>query len=52
MRKYWCVIYTRPKCEKKVATSLAKKEIESFFPQQLMERTFSWKRKVYHEPFI
>lgn len=52
MQKYWHVIYTRPKCEKKVAASLAKKKIESFFPQQLKERTSSWKRKVYQEPLF
>ncbi len=52
MQKYWYVIYTRPKCEKKVAASLAKKKIESFFPQQLKERTSSWKRKVYQEPLF
>ena len=52
MQKYWYVIYTRPKCEKKVTASLAKKKIESFFPQQLKERTSFWKRKVYQEPLF
>jgi transcription antitermination factor NusG len=32
MQKNWYVIYTRPQCEKKVSSQLAKKRIESFIP--------------------
>ncbi len=32
MQKNWYVVYTRPQCEKKVATLLAKKKIENFVP--------------------
>lgn len=32
MQKNWYVLYTRPQCEKKVATLLAKKKIECFIP--------------------
>jgi transcription antitermination factor NusG len=49
MQKYWYVLYTRPKREKKVAASLAKEKIESFFPQQRKETTSFRKRKVCQE---
>ena len=32
MKKNWYAVYTRPKCEKKVAASLSKKKIESYCP--------------------
>ena len=32
MQKHWYIIYTKPKCEKKVAALLTKKKIEAFCP--------------------
>ncbi|HEX7458571.1 MAG TPA: transcription termination/antitermination NusG family protein [Ginsengibacter sp.] len=32
MQKNWYIIYTKPKCEKKVAVSFTKKNIENFCP--------------------
>ncbi len=33
MQKNWYLIYTKPKCEKKVASLLSKRKIENFCPQ-------------------
>lgn len=37
MQKNWYVLYTRPQCEKKVATLLTKKKIETFVPYVNMD---------------
>jgi transcription antitermination factor NusG len=33
MQKNWYLVYTKPKCEKKVSASLTKRKIENFCPQ-------------------
>ena len=39
MQKNWYIIYTKPKCEKKVASLLSKKKIENFLPVHWKEIT-------------
>ena len=52
MQKNWYVLYTRPQCEKKVATSLAKKKVENFIPMVTVETEKSWRNKVVSKPLF
>jgi transcription antitermination factor NusG len=52
MQKNWYIIYTKAKCQKKVASLLTKKKIENFFPLHWKETTFFGKRKIYQEPLL
>ena len=52
MQKNWYVIYTRPKCEKKVAALLAKKKIEAFCPLNCKQIKSSWRNKLLQEPLF
>lgn len=52
MQKNWYVVYTRPKCEKKVAGLLAKRRIESFCPLNSKEVKHFRKSKVFYEPLF
>jgi transcription antitermination factor NusG len=52
MQKNWYIIYTRPKCEKKVALSLTKKRIENFYPINCKQVTHLRKSKLLHEPLF
>lgn len=48
--KKWYAIYTKPRWEKKVDTTLIQKGIESFCPLQKVERRWSDRKKVIEEP--
>jgi len=52
MQKNWYIIYTKPKCEKKVATLLTKRKIENFFPLNYKEINSFRKRKSFQEPLF
>ncbi len=52
MQKNWYIIYTKPKCEKKVASLLTKKKIENFFPLNWREIISLRKRKVCQAPLF
>lgn len=52
MQKNWYVIYTRPQCEKKVATLLSKKRIENFIPLVCTELTSTRKNKIAYKPLF
>lgn len=53
MKKNWYAVYTRPKCEKKVAASLTKKRIECFCPMNRIIKTNSFdKKKLITEPLF
>ena len=52
MQKNWYIIYTRPKCEKKVALSLTKKKIENFCPINCKQVTHLRKNKLLREPLF
>jgi transcription antitermination factor NusG len=46
----WYVLYTRSKCEKKVAATLSKKGIENYCPLNVKLRQWSDRKKIIHEP--
>ncbi|MEO8822361.1 MAG: UpxY family transcription antiterminator [Ginsengibacter sp.] len=52
MQKNWYVIYTKPKQEKKVASTLAKRRIEIFLPLNSMKIISSKKIKMRKEPLF
>ncbi|HEY5463306.1 MAG TPA: transcription termination/antitermination NusG family protein [Hanamia sp.] len=52
MQKNWYIIYTKPKCEKKVAASFTKKKIENFYPVNCKQITILRRRKLHQEPLF
>jgi transcription antitermination factor NusG len=52
MQKNWYILYTKQKCEKKVATLLSKRKIENFFPLTLKENFSFRKRKISQGPLF
>ncbi len=47
---YWFAVYTRPRCEKKVAASLDKEGIENYCPLNKTLKQWSDRKKVVLEP--
>lgn len=52
MQKNWYVIYTRPKCEKKVASTFTKRKIENYFPVNCKQIKSIRKTKMLFEPLF
>jgi transcription antitermination factor NusG len=52
MEKRWFAVYTKYKCEKYVADSLAKKQIEAYVPILTKTKRYSRKIKHYSVPLI
>lgn len=52
MQKNWYIIYTKPKCEKKVAATFSKKKIENFLPVNCKQGNSIWKSKLVYEPLF
>jgi transcription antitermination factor NusG len=52
MQKNWYIIYTRPKCEKRVAAILSKKKIENFLPASYRQVNSLRKSKLLYEPLF
>lgn len=52
MQKNWYILYTKPKCEKKVSVLLAKRKIESFCPLNCRQIKHSRKSKLLFEPLF
>lgn len=52
MQKNWYVIYTKPQCEKKVATFLTKRKIENFVPLVSSDAQNTRRNKVVHKPLF
>ena len=52
MQKNWYIIYTKAKCEKKVASIFTKKRIESFIPMSSKQVTTGRKRKIIQSPLF
>ncbi|MDQ2719831.1 MAG: antitermination protein NusG [Bacteroidota bacterium] len=52
MQKNWYIIYTKQKCEKKVAGLLTKKKIENFCPLNCKTLKQFRKSKVIYEPLF
>lgn len=50
--KYWYVVYTRPRWEKKIAGNLAEAGIEHYCPLNKVTRQWSDRRKVVEEPLF
>ncbi|MGN6530515.1 MAG: transcription termination/antitermination protein NusG [Ginsengibacter sp.] len=52
MQKNWYIIYTKARCEKKVASSITRKKIENFFPLNSIQTTSGRKRKTIQVPLF
>ena len=52
MQKNWYIIYTKSKCEKKIATLLTRRKIENFLPLNLKKINSYRKRKDFQEPLF
>lgn len=52
MQKNWYVVYTRPQCEKKIASLLTKKKIENFIPLVCVETQKTRRNKVSYKPLF
>src|SRR6476659_5327599 len=50
--KKWYAIYTKPRWEKKVDSVLLRKGIESWCPVQKVERQWSDRKKIIHDPLF
>ncbi|HTE28213.1 UpxY family transcription antiterminator [Flavitalea sp.] len=50
--KKWYAIYTRARCEKKVADLLSKKNIENYCPLNKVQRQWADRKKIIHEPLF
>ena len=52
MQKNWYIIYTKVKCERKVASIFTKKRIENFIPMNSKQVTSRRKRKIIQQPLF
>jgi len=52
MQNNWYIIYTKPKCEKKVAATLKKRKIENFLPLQYRQINTFRGPKTQQEPLF
>ena len=52
MQKNWYIVYTRPKCEKKVASTFTKRKIENFLPVNCHQLNSVRKRKITYQPLF
>jgi transcription antitermination factor NusG len=52
MQKNWYIVYTKPKCEKKVALLFTKRKIEHFLPVNCRQLHSIRKRKIVSEPLF
>ncbi len=50
--KKWYAVYTKPRCEKKVADLLTKKGIENYCPLNRVEKQWSDRKKIILEPLF
>ena len=52
MQKNWYAVYTKPQCEKKVASLFTKKKIENFCPLSCVETQNFRRQKLVFEPLF
>ncbi|MEO6220650.1 MAG: UpxY family transcription antiterminator [Ginsengibacter sp.] len=52
MQKNWYALYTKPNCEKKIASLLSKWKIENFCPLNSVRATSAWRSKLHSEPLF
>jgi transcription antitermination factor NusG len=50
--KKWYAVYTKPRCEKKVADLLSKKNIENYCPLNKVQKQWSDRKKIILEPLF
>ena len=50
--KKWYAVYTKPRCEKKVADLLTKKGIENYCPLNRVQKQWSDRKKIILEPLF
>ncbi|HMG66868.1 MAG TPA: UpxY family transcription antiterminator [Chitinophagaceae bacterium] len=50
--KNWYAVYTRPRCEKKVAEILTRRKIENYCPINKVVRNWNDRKKFVHEPLF
>jgi len=50
--KLWYAVYTKPHCEKKVSDLLVKKGIENYCPFNRVQKQWSDRKKIIHEPLF
>ena len=50
--KKWYAVYTKPRCEKKVADLLVKKGIENYCPLNKVQKQWSDRKKIILEPLF
>lgn len=50
--RYWYALYTRPKCEKKVASALTELQIETFLPLKNVIKIWSDRKKKLMQPLF
>ncbi|MCK7558014.1 UpxY family transcription antiterminator [Chitinophaga sedimenti] len=48
----WYAVYTKSRCEKKVAALLARKQLECYCPMNEVESQWSDRRKIVQEPLF
>jgi transcription antitermination factor NusG len=52
MQKYWYAVYTKPRCEKKVAEALTKKKIDNYCPLNKVLKQWHDRKKFIFEPLF
>ncbi|MEP7250981.1 MAG: transcription termination/antitermination NusG family protein [Ginsengibacter sp.] len=52
MQKNWYVVYTKPQCEKKLASLFSKWKIENFYPLNCVKSSTAWRSKMVCEPLF
>jgi transcription antitermination factor NusG len=50
--KKWYAVYTKPRCEKKVADLLSRNEIENYCPLNKIQKQWSDRKKIILEPLF
>ena len=52
MQMKWYAVYTKPRCEKRVAEILTRKKIENYCPLNRVEKYWSGSKKLIEEPLF
>ena len=52
MQKNWYIVYTRPKCEKKVAALLTRRKIKNFYPVNYQAQPDARRNKLTYQPLF
>ena len=52
MKNNWYVVYTKSRCEKKVADFLSKRNVENYCPLNRVYRQWSDRKKIIEEPLF